>query len=452
VYRGSADTRRVDFSNGDVFEIRRLTPGEDDVWLSHSVFIPGKDIIISYTNEKQELESQTTTNNLPFKTLFIQTTECDAVISICGAYSEDDVFHTRFPLADKENPLSVRTTSSPEPGYVFSGGCSLKTGQSSQLWYILSRRKENLEPFFNFSNVYYVQSWCMNGMDDSRARLCTDGYYYEVLDNYLPSQDGTLFRMPACYAGVSFARYPTCRMVSEVGYAVLRLSASSQNKQGYWETGPYSVWLQSDFGIGAGFYDTRFNTEFASGLVDTYESYHDKDLLAAIINYTQYFIEHTQSCHITVGDGWLVRDYAPARRSMAYRPTHSSLNHQIAEIIYLNKLDKLLRSLSEDEQEIFMDCEFVKDPQIITGLSDKMLRGVENTANYWVMPDHNLNYAYGYNGSSFLPDYPYLTYNDLYDLNKQLKEMKGHTNQVLEYLMGEKKQWMDANGVTGYRE
>ncbi len=450
VDHGSADTRRIDFSNGDVFEVRKLTPGEDEVWMSHSVFIPGGNIRISYTNAQQKLITQTETGNLPVKTLFVQTSECDAAISICSAYADNDVYHTRLPLEQKERPLSVRATDNPEKGYVFSGGCLLEKGQSTQLWYLMSQNKDYSDPFFNWLDRFFVQSCSINGMDDKRARLCTDGYYFDALHNYQPCEDGTLFRMPACYAGVSFARYPMCRMGREVGYALLRLSASAQNEQGYWETGPYSLWLQSDFGIGPGFYDTRFNTDFVSGLADTYKEYRDKALLSALLSYTKYFMNHAQENHITVGDGWLIRDYAPANPSSSYRKTHSSLNHHAAEIIFLNKLDTLLRSLTSKELEDFQDYDFVRDVQIITDLSQKMLKGIENTADYWVMPDHNLNYAYGYEGSAELPDYPYLTYNDLFNLNAQLKEMTGKTNAVLEHLMSEKKIWMDANNITGY--
>jgi len=452
VYHGSAETRRVDFANGDVFEVRSLTPDEGNVWLSHSIFIPGDKIRISYTNARQEFITQTETDNLPLKNLFVQTSECDAVISICSAYADNAASNTRIPIEQKERPLIVTATTTPEKGYVFSGGCSLETGQSTQMWYLMSRNKDYLDPFFSWSNDYLSQAWSINGMDDKRSRLCIDGYYFNAPSSYSPYEDGMLYRMPACYAGVSFARYPTCRMDREVGYALLRISASSQNEQGYWATGPSSTWLQSDFGIGAGFFDTRFNTDFATGLTDTYKRYHDKELLGALLDYTKYFINHAKENHIAVGDGWLVRDYAPSDLSSSYKKTHSSLNHQAAEIIFLNKLDTLLSSFTPKELEDFQEYDFVRNVQEITDLSQKMLKGIENTADYWVMPDHNLKYAYGYEGSMELPDYPYLTYDDLFTLNAQLKEMTGKTNDVLEHLMAEKKIWMDANEVTGYRE
>ncbi len=450
VYRGTSETKRIDFPNGDFFEIKSLTPDSGPQWLSHSVFIPGKNIEVASVNGNQEFMSIENTEDLPLQTLFIQTTQCDAVISICAAYNDDKVHNIRIPIQEKERPLRIRTVTSPEPGYVFTGGCALEKGESTHLWYLLSRDKT--KPLFDFDNKYLAKSWGVNSMDDSRARLCTDGYYFELMSNYLPYKEGSLFRMPACYAGASFVRYPMSRVGSEVGYAMLRLSAATQNENGYWETGPYSLWLESDFDIGSGFYDTRFNTEFASALVDAYPIYHDKTLLEALIRYTEYFINHAKHDHINVGSGWLVRDYAPYNKNISYKQTHSSLNHQLAETLFLMKLDNMLRAADPKEIRGFGKYDFVRNPQIITNLTERLLCGIENSAEYWIMEDHNLKYSYGYEGSVELTDYPSLTYNDLYDLNKYIEGNTGETNEKLEMLMAEKKQWMDANGVTDYRK
>jgi hypothetical protein len=48
-------------------------------------------------------------------------------------------------------------------------------------------------------------------------------------------------------------------------------------------------------------------------------------------------------------------------------------------------------------------------------------------------------------------DYPYLTYNDLYDLQNKLLLDTGATNAVLTTLMDRKRQSMDAQGITGYK-
>ena len=49
-------------------------------------------------------------------------------------------------------------------------------------------------------------------------------------------------------------------------------------------------------------------------------------------------------------------------------------------------------------------------------------------------------------------DYPYLTYNDLLYLRKYLTGFGKTENETLTYLMGEKLQWMQRHGVTGYEK
>lgn len=47
-------------------------------------------------------------------------------------------------------------------------------------------------------------------------------------------------------------------------------------------------------------------------------------------------------------------------------------------------------------------------------------------------------------------DYPYLTYDDLFKLQKYLSDRFSRTDPVLDMLMQHKRAWMDANGITAY--
>ena len=53
-------------------------------------------------------------------------------------------------------------------------------------------------------------------------------------------------------------------------------------------------------------------------------------------------------------------------------------------------------------------------------------------------------------GSYGLQDYPYLTYNDLYYLQKELLAMGRERNETLDALMEAKAKWMTQKGITGY--
>jgi hypothetical protein len=49
-------------------------------------------------------------------------------------------------------------------------------------------------------------------------------------------------------------------------------------------------------------------------------------------------------------------------------------------------------------------------------------------------------------------DYPYLTYNDLYNVQNDLERILGMRNPVLDTLMQSKKLWMDKQGIIGYKQ
>ncbi len=85
-------------------------------------------------------------------------------------------------------------------------------------------------------------------------------------------------------------------------------------------------------------------------------------------------------------------------------------------------------------------------------LADRMVLAIEDTGSGWVMPDHNLYYSIKPDGTYVEGDYPYLTYNDLLYLRKYLTGFGKTENETLTYLMGEKLQWMQSHGVTGYEK
>ena len=88
----------------------------------------------------------------------------------------------------------------------------------------------------------------------------------------------------------------------------------------------------------------------------------------------------------------------------------------------------------------------------LRALADRMLLAIVDTGSGWVMPNHNLYYSIKPDGTYVEGDYPYLTYNDLYDLRKYLSSSERPEIETLTYLMGEKLQWMQNNGVTGYEK
>ena len=86
----------------------------------------------------------------------------------------------------------------------------------------------------------------------------------------------------------------------------------------------------------------------------------------------------------------------------------------------------------------------------LSALADRMLLAVDETGEDWVLPDGNLHYQVSQDGEYGNTDYPYLTYDDLFKLQKYLSDRFSRTDPVLDLLMQHKRAWMDANGITAY--
>ena len=59
-------------------------------------------------------------------------------------------------------------------------------------------------------------------------------------------------------------------------------------------------------------------------------------------------------------------------------------------------------------------------------------------------------YSFGNDGTMISGDYPYLTYNDLLELQGLYASRHGAESPALGKLMESKLQWMNKNGITGY--
>ena len=93
------------------------------------------------------------------------------------------------------------------------------------------------------------------------GRWCYDGYYWITYSNYIPTGPDVYFQMSAAYLCRSMlAMAPYNRLADDLAPCMMDVMAQRQNEYGYFATSAGSEWLLGDYGIGAGFYDTRFNT------------------------------------------------------------------------------------------------------------------------------------------------------------------------------------------------
>ena len=189
-----------------------------------------------------------------------------------------------------------------------------------------------------------------------------------------------------------------------------------------------STWLWDDYGIRASSM-TRFNSDLVEMFINGYSKYGGDLYLKHSKVFGLFILNMPMNITAPRKGGWFVDDYY---HPTGNRRTHTSLNHQLQEIIVLYKLSDMLSRSDLSE------------------LADKLLLAIEDSGADWIRKDKNLHYSYSADGTYGGTDYPYLTYNDLYNLQKLLAARTGKTNDTLTMLMKYKKAWMDTNGVTGY--
>ena len=273
-------------------------------------------------------------------------------------------------------------------------------------------------------------------------RWCYDGYYYLAPENYIPSGENYYHRLSAAYIASQCAEKEG-RICFDLALPMLHVMLGLQNDQGYFPTLAGSQWLLTDYGIGAGFYDTRFNSDLVEALLIMNERFHVPEFADAAMRYGQYYQSMAEKNHYALNAGadaetdagaddsaWLVWDYAYE----GCQPNHSSLNHQIAEILVLYRLYDLTGY--EDYED----------------LANTLLRGILALGKRWLLPNNDLAYAYLPDASLGMQDYPYLTYNDLFDLCQALDQRYGSHDPLLDQLMSGKRQWMDKQGISGYKK
>lgn len=269
-----------------------------------------------------------------------------------------------------------------------------------------------------------------NGGD---GRWCYDGYYWPSPESYVPSGEDVYYRTPAAYLCRSLVGAGTAyRLAEDLAPCTVDVMIQQQNEEGYFPTPPESQWLFTDYGIPAGFYDTRFNTDLLEAILPAWEAYGWPQFRDALERYVAFYKTFAETHHReTSGGGWMIDDYYHV---LERDQSHTSLNHQLAEALIAYRISDAL----EDQE--------------LAQLADRMVRAVEDTAENWIREDHNLHYAFYRDGTYGGDDYPYLTYDDLFKIQQKLEERYGYRSAALDHMMEEKKIWMDANGVTQYRK
>ncbi|GEM_PF-334726 len=416
--------RNVKFENGDIFYMHRYNFKKNaETPLVTGLSIPGSKIEIRYLDANNNWYMSSNIENTAYETMFIDTDKASLIIGVPAVYMNDTTATTLVRVPEQEKKIVI---TKEDGGYRLTYEFPRNMQVMGEIWVLRSNYK-----LADWTNAKHFEA--LKQDLSKQRRFCWDGYYFPIPTNYKPFAENMLYRHPSNYVGASFVKNANFLAAKELGYVMTKICMKNQNAQGYWQTGPQSEWLMSDFNIDAGFYDTRFNTDFAENLLNAYKTYNDDEFLDALIRYGEFFKSHAaEHSYITQNGGVLVEDYGHTK---THTKTHVSLNHQLAELNLLYKMYDVTKH------------------QPYLELADKMLLAIEDTKDQWVLPSNNLNYALHYTGTyNTMVDYPYLTYNDLYTTRHLLRIYFNRNSDTIQYLMDCKLDWMKKNNVTGYYE
>lgn len=418
--------RDLSFSGEGHFFVRRINFDTDVGNYQASYLIPGNKGLVRYFHGNNLQTIDLAEGSLPLNTtLFIETDKHNMIIS--QAYSYNDLGYGTKDAISNLYPITVTK----EDGYFkIKYRFKNKDGHHGIFWGVGSQNR-----LINFNHEANMRIWANYDLD-KLARLGEDGYYYKSPSTYTPSRENSYWRNPSMYAPRSWVNTGGSLASSILGKSYLLIGLDNINEENFLATLPQSNWLKDDYNIGHGFFDTRFNADMGDVYLAAYKKFRYPEFKTAYERIVSYYTDHIMSNHYTVYDdagdeGWLVEDYGYKGE---IKPVHVSLNHQIFAANWYLKLYEFTGVKSYED------------------IALKMLQGIKNTRDDWIKDDNNLEYAYMADGSYGLVEYPYLTYNDLYNFQVTYSRIYGFRDKDLDILMNSKKQWMDKNEVTEYKK
>ncbi len=414
------------FENGDAYYHKRISYNENkETNHVEQIDIYGNDIVIRYIDQATKEKVVTSDfTNIGNHVLMISTDYESYLIGVPAVYKADTTANTLSILREKEMPIVIKQYNGK---YTVTFHFPHDVNTISEYWYLKSYESMNYFTDENTLDCFMFHDLA-NGV-----RVGIDGYYFQTPYNYVPGGEGVLYLHPSCLAGISLAKFGVTPFAKNLGYAMLDVHLKNQNEYGFWETGPRSQWLSTDFGFGSGFYDTRFNSDLVYSLAVLYMRDENPIYYDAVMKYMDFFEMLIRDySYETKSGGFFVADYYYTNSP---EKTHSSLNHTLTEINVL----LTVYQMTNDEKYL--------------NYANQMILAIEDTRDLWVLADGNLKYELYYTkNTNLMLDYVYLTYNDMYALQNTLLTVFGERNQTIDYLMASKRSWLIANNHLDYRQ
>lgn len=419
--------RRYEASDGIVYEMYRAQSIKSSICLYHKTFAGGGTIRYYDTEKAGWMETEAVQGRYNSSLISIECDNGECLLiqtPRCFVPRENGTIEY-FPQHDgmvqiqttaEGWSVSVWCNSAPQDGF-----CDASVLYSPKL-------------IFNWEGINMATVWSAYA-NGSVAWWCFDGYYRSVPSSYIPTGENYFYRCAASYLPSTLLDNGECCQDAPVLIvAMMDTVALNQNEYGFWETQPESTWLSSNYSIGAGFYDTRFNTDLVNLYLKIDEMFGEGLFEQTQTRYLQFYSAMAANCHWeTSGGGWMIEDYWVEGD---HQRTHTSLNHQVSECLLMFKLADKYQS---------------QQAQL---LAAKLLKAITDTGSSWIKENNDLYYSILPSGvfDTVSQDYPFLTYNDLFRLREYLsaRDRNSMSIPILNAMLEAKQKWMDENKITGY--
>lgn len=421
------------YSNGDLYyylkympinneagEISFILPYLPDPFVLRTIEYPkGLDYTTSVIrlHEMQSADKNVLNENPQPGSVYLDSDSLHCYFSYASVY-ESKPYKIREELYEKAAGISV--TPNGINVVLPSGG----KGSFTEQWGVISGEK-----LVDWNDKMSVDA--IRVADLNRVRKWGgDGQYYKLPVGYSPFSANGFYRNNANHIGNKFIT-GGCkgRFFDDYGYVTADTLIRTQNDDGFWATSPLSDWLQKDYKIGAGFFDTRWDTEAALSLLRSYRKYGEPEALEAACKFADFYCGFASAnSYKTANGGILVFDYG-------FTPipgikTHVSLNH------LLNEMNFLLEMHITTGDKAYVDT------------AGKILAGIRNTSSSWMNPNNgDLHYAYMGNSKYGLTDYPTLTLNDLKYSKSLIKRVYGVNDAAIAKLISIKEKYLTAHHI-----
>lgn len=287
-------------------------------------------------------------------------------------------------------------------------------------WWMLASEA----PLIDWTNPAMEEIWPVYRFT-GEMRWCWYGMYQQTPDSYKPGGEGIFFLNPASYIPCRFVLTGGSRAAEDLALAMLDLIRQNYTESGYVPTSTGSNWLEQEYGIGAFYFDTRWNTDLAEAYLLAGEKFAVREFTHTALEYADFLCKHIETHSFSLPgmkQGVLVSDYGWRDSSVK---SHCSLNHQLAEALFLYHTGV---------------------PYYIS-VADLLLLGIEESGLSWIKEDGDLQYGIRTDGSFIGKDYPALTYHDLSNMQSYLEKSRGDHSKMLDELIRSKAKWMEEQGI-----